>query len=374
MIPPNQFLSRLTIVIPTYERHDFVLRLMNYWAENSGPTVIILDGSSKCIPEIILNKYPPSIRYYHMPGKTLHDRLLSSLEKVDTEFVLRGGDDEFYIPSALSKCINELDHDHEQVACCGRALGFFWNGNLACGVEQYPKLKDYVISNQLAEDRLVKHMSHYVPSLVYAVCRSAVWKKCYEFVLQKNYPFFASRELQFEMIMSFAGKSKVIPELMWLRSHGESQPIRNTDPSLDPSVSLLEWWFGLADEHQRLDFVSLMTTAFSEISTGEDQMLENSVVAVKGVEAYLAQHKICKRQFSKSVCFVSMVSIFLGKRAAKNLYKFLKFVYKKINYNMAPPLRNSAKTLEKSGVNIDYVGLDNIIFSIDKFYKHRTPT
>ena len=43
------------------------------------------------------------------------------------------------------------------------------------------------------------------------------------------------------MYLSFAGKSKVLPELYWLRSFGEHLSIKNSMIP-EPKMTFQEWW------------------------------------------------------------------------------------------------------------------------------------
>lgn len=182
-------LSRLTLVVSTYKRQDFALRLMYYWADK-GPEIIVIDGSPEPIARDVLAKYPESIRYVHKPVG-FYERLLITLDLIVTEFVALAGDDEFCIPSAAAKCIKELDHEPAMVACCGCAIGFSYKIGSVAGNPQYPALANYSVDADNAEERLIQHMREYVPSLVYAVCRADVWRKSLDIPLEMN-----SRSLQ----------------------------------------------------------------------------------------------------------------------------------------------------------------------------------
>jgi len=160
----NPILQRLTLVIPTYERQDFVLRLMNYWLDK-GPHLIILDGSAKPIEPARLDIFGSHIQYLHRPVG-MYQRLLEALDLVQTEFAVLAGDDEFYVPSAVAACIKELDEDDGLVACCGRALGFSPKNQRVFGSPKYPRLEGYAVDAEGAEERITQHMIDYVPSLV----------------------------------------------------------------------------------------------------------------------------------------------------------------------------------------------------------------
>lgn len=277
-------LSHLTLVVPTYKRQKFAIRLMDYWADK-GPDVILLDGSPEPIALDLLAKYPPSIRYFHKPVG-LYERLSASLDLITTDFVALADDEDFYIPSAIQSCIDEMERHPDLVACCGRSIGFTYTGGSILGAPQYSVLENYTLDASSAEERLVKHMREYVPSLIYAVCRTNHWKTTFKHILRKEFPFYACGEIQFEMFMGYAGKSKVIPELMWLRSH-ETEPIRGTNVSLDPDKRIPSWWHNANNAFEHEEFISIMSEGFLDLLDAKKELNGRRTSVVKGVEAYL---------------------------------------------------------------------------------------
>ena len=360
-------LSRLTLVVPTYKRQDFALRLMDYWA-GKGPEIIVLDGSPDPIAPVALAKYPQSIRYFHKPIG-LYERLFASLDLIETEFVALAADDEFYIPSAAAKCIKELDHEPALVACCGRAIGFSCKSNSVMGKPVYPALADYSVDADNAEERLIQHMREYVPSLVYAVCRTDVWRKSFGYTLRNEFPFFAAGELQFEMLMSYAGKSKVTPELMWLRALGENVPTRGTDPSLDPAKTIPDWWANSAysDEHEK--FLTIMAEGFSTFSNQSKEFNEYRKSVVKGIEVYL---DCCEVHLNRSAAYLlrGIARRLVPERCKQPIKQVLYMVRLKKDFSNTS-LIDGAKSLEVTGVYVDYDELKNIESIIMNFHQNR---
>ena len=113
-------LEKLTVVIFTYNRHEYLKRTLNYWSSYD-LKVLILDGSSTKFEDPCLNF--KNIKYIY-DARSLYDRLLSSVDYIDTEFMILASDDEFYLPSALSTCVNFLSTEPSFSSCGGRAVGF----------------------------------------------------------------------------------------------------------------------------------------------------------------------------------------------------------------------------------------------------------
>ena len=149
-------LDKLTIVIFSYNRHKYLKRTINYWS-NYNVKLVIIDGSDKRLEEkYIIAK---NIKYLHNK-KGLYDRFLSSAHLIDTEFMILGGDDEFYLPSALCSCVKFLLKEKTYYSCGGRAIGFSTRGKNIFGFRQYPKLKNLHLYHDSAIDRINNHFSN----------------------------------------------------------------------------------------------------------------------------------------------------------------------------------------------------------------------
>ena len=207
------FLSDLSIIIPTYNRQEYVLRNMCYWS-NYDLTVHVLDGTKTPIPSNKLTKLGAKINYHHMPIP-LMERLYKSIELVSTKYSMMMGDDEFYIPSALESCIILLDKDEEYISCIGAAISFKVENSKVTSNVKYPCLKNSALMQNIPVDRATYHMKNYCPSIVYSVMRTDAWKKSMRALSYNNYEVYVMSigELQFEIAGSYLGKTAVINEL-----------------------------------------------------------------------------------------------------------------------------------------------------------------
>lgn len=370
MVQLIEGLKRLTLVVPTYRRQDFALRLMAYWSDK-GVQVLVLDGTSDCIETSLLAGFSGNIRYIHSPVG-IYDRIRQSLPFVQTEYVALAGDDEFYIPSALACCIDELEGDSNLVACCGRSLGFRFENSKVFGRDQYRMLRNYAVIDSEPELRLTHHMGNYVPSLTYAVCRADVWTEAFSSVTEHEFPFFAAFELQFEMIVSVAGKSKVIPELMWLRSHGETTPTRGTDVSLDPEKRFPAWWKDPEKADERELFFEVMSRSFSRFTSGSNDDLRRMVTS--GCEVYLEGLSSRHRQSSISRRVLSFVRQAVRERLPEQLKSSIKSILSRhiSRPNEYRSLLEAARLLEAEVVVVDFAALNEIRKTVTSFHLNRS--
>lgn len=264
-------LSRLTLVMLTLNRQAFVLRSMGFWS-GRGPCLIVVDGSLTPIEPAKLEKLADNIKYLHNPAG-FFDRLKFVLPLIKTDYVALIGDDEFYLPSALESCISKLDSDQDYVACCGRSLGFTCYSGKVYGYDQYAGFANYALENDDRFQRTIDHFSNYMPSLLYAVTQSSLWKKIFENILKREFGVGAIVEIQYQMLCCFAGKSIVLPQLYWLRSK-ENTPIRDTDPSLDRNNAIEKWWKDLDQEIVRSEFLTQMASGLSDVLSLNNEKVE----------------------------------------------------------------------------------------------------
>ncbi|MDC1014863.1 TIGR00180 family glycosyltransferase, partial [Candidatus Pelagibacter sp.] len=232
-------LSKLTLVMATYGRQDHAIRNMRYWS-NTGVVFLVLDASPNPIKNKQLKNFGNNILYVH-DQSDYNERIVNSFSKINTKYTQLICDDEFYPISSVISSIKELEKNEKIISCMGVCLGF-----------EVDKKNKKIFSKRIYErlignynhtmnpdpvERMSGYMTNYIPFLMYAMIRSETWKKAFflpiRFKREKDmennlekFNFFASDEAQINMYLSFAGKSKVLPELYWLRSFGEHLTIR----------------------------------------------------------------------------------------------------------------------------------------------------
>ena len=366
----KNLLSKLTLVIPTYNRQSYALRNMRYWS-GQGATVLIIDGSDSPIPTDDLAGFSDNIYYHYLPV-SMYDRLKYSLELIETDYCALMGDDEFFLPSALQNCINELDTCIELVSCIGRCMGFGVSLSGVTGFIEYPLMESYSIMQDDSIDRMLAHMDPYVPSTIYSVVRTHVWKRAINVLVKREFSAFAIGELQFELAVCCQGKSKVIPELMWLRSN-ESPGIRGTDESLKPEKTFIGWWRNSALKMERAEFLSIMGKGLAnkdnkdnEIALGVKKALD---IYVKSRLSKLNRFQRVKYEISKHLS--PLFRIALKKIIINFNNRFSTQPKTSLEVGEERLLMEVSRDLESAGVKIDYDELSNIELTISNFHANK---
>lgn len=356
-------LNDLTIVVLTYCRQNYALRLMRYWTDK-GVRVIVVDGTDTPIAQKNLQGLTESITYLHMPVG-IYERLQSCLNLLSTRYVMLSGDDEFYLPSALMSCIKVLESDSSIVACCGRSLAFEPRDGNIYGYPFYPKLKNYSLMEDNPKTRVINHMSNYVPSLIYAVSKTIQWKKVWTYLLQHEFAIQSITELQFELSMAYVGKSKVIPELMWLRSLNENPPTRGTDPSLSESIPFHTWWTSDQFFIEREQFIIFMKKLLRFLK--RNKRTDHREIVMAGFNAYARE---TQKSFRSSYLNSLNPLIILKFLDRKSLLKKIKKNLRKI-LGWDTCLTRAALNLQKQGVKVDQKEIEYIQEILRDFHGYR---
>lgn len=359
----DSILSKLTLVIPTYNRQQYAIRNMQYWS-GRGVTVHVIDGSTQPIREKEINSLSSNIFYHHLPI-ALVDRLSSIMENLQTEYTAWCGDDEFYIGSALEESIHELETNSDMVAVCGRSLGFYHKDSSVYGELVYPLMEDYKLLQDNPFDRMIAHFRNYTQVALYAVVRTNVWRQSFKAYTEHEFPLYAIGEYQFEMAVSYFGKSKVIPTLMWLRSQ-ETTPIRGTDPSLNPKNRVHEWWQNPENRTTKEDFVQIMAET---LDVGEhSNIIKIKEAIVNSLDAYVEFSLDYFGERKGNFIWNAIRGII---RRIKMSYELLFNSSHSINEDSDIQLAEVAQKLSQSGVSIDYEELKNIEMNVLDFHEHR---
>jgi glycosyltransferase domain-containing protein len=277
-------LERLTILVPTYERPARLRRSIAWWG-GLGQHAIIMDGSASPLPEDLLRKLPECIDYRHRPIP-IAARLEEAITAASTPYVALCGDDEFHLPSGLAASVKALDEDMGLVAAMGQCVGFSVNkrGQVRF-FKRYPDLQKFEISQQAPQERVFAQMRHYAPRSIYAVVRREVWHAAMHPIMRREFPVYASGELQFELLVALSGRTKILPVVHWLRSH---EVVANghsgSDTSLSRKVTIADRW---GDASFREEFCCETAQAYCAVTGGDTAEVAAGVCA--GLDAYV-QH------------------------------------------------------------------------------------
>lgn len=349
--------NKLTVIIPSYCRQGYLQRAFRFW-EDTVFRVIVVDGSPIALDVELTPKSNSNVTYFHRPVSWAQ-RLSFAASKVETKYVVMASDDEYYLPRGLESLVDFLDANEDYVACIGRSLGFIYNLGRVLGVPVYPRLRNYSVASDSAVARVVEHMGDYVMSLVWAVVRTPYWKLAADTYVRSEFRLHCQIELQFEMILSFAGKSRCLPVLTWMRSYGENESIQDIEPGLDSSSPMEVFWRELERRQEAQRFVQVMSSSFMSLGYGNNDYCQNAVVSA--CEAY------CRFVESRPVSRargLRYITGYLPPWLKASMRRGLQFA----GLKKESSLFKAAKQLELEGVSVAFDEIDAVERSILDFH------
>ena len=127
-------MTELTIILLLKDRHEYNHRFISHFLEKgSNLKLYISDGSKKKISTKILKliKKNKKIEYFKYPEDTSYERfykkVLSSLKRVNTKYVLFAANDDFMVYQNIFKCLKFLKSNKSYIGSGGTMLGFTMN-------------------------------------------------------------------------------------------------------------------------------------------------------------------------------------------------------------------------------------------------------
>ena len=249
---PSVGLSRLTVVIPTISRPEFVKRQITFWLQFDAQ-VRILDGAATAIDLSQFGQISGNVQYFHEPQK-FNERLSNAWKHVDTEFACLLPDDEFFLPSGLIASLEHLDKNPTVTGCVGKVLMFFVDQGRFLTYQDYEYWKDFATDSRTAESRVQEVLPpNKVHKVQFAVLRSPIWKE----IFTSSYGDFYSTGYLYERMLNLhsavLGRTVVLDELMWMRSM-ENPPLTNAAVPRD-NGGMLGWADNPSNRDEVLHYV-----------------------------------------------------------------------------------------------------------------------
>jgi glycosyltransferase domain-containing protein len=248
----NHGLSKLTVVIPTISRPEFVKRQIIFWSQFDAQ-VRILDGAKTPIDTSQLGLLPKNIQYLHEPQR-FNERLSNAWKHVDTEFACLLPDDEFFLPSGLASSMRYLDQNPNITGCVGKVLMFFVDQGRFLTYQDYEYWRNFATDSVTAESRVQEVLPpNKVHKVQFAVLRSSIWKE----IFTSSYCDFYSTGYLYERMLNLhsavLGRTVVLDELMWMRSM-ENPPLTNAAVPRDDG-GMLGWADNPSNRDEVLHYV-----------------------------------------------------------------------------------------------------------------------
>ena len=213
---------KFTILIPTYNRPNYLKRILEYY-NNFGKQIKIIVGDSSAIKhkkvnsKLISSFDNLSIEYLDKYSSTLNSyyKFADMVQHVKEEYCVFCADDDFVIPSGIEKSIKFLEEHRDYVCAHGNYLNYKYD--LKHNVFYWKQIYPYEsLNSNNPTERLKKNLQNYYPVL-YATYRTEEQKMIYTDVLNSDVDPMQLGEIQHDLLSIIIGRMKRIDTLYMMR-------------------------------------------------------------------------------------------------------------------------------------------------------------
>lgn len=174
----------ITVIIPTFNRPDYLKRILGYYNELSPDFVFVVADSSSAEnkeenSEAIRNFPNLNIFYLADYSEDMNPwyKFEDVLKSVNTKYAVFCGDDDFVVPSSIKKAANFLEQNPDFAVAHGNYIGFFAKNNDFA----WKNIVDFrSIELPDAKLRMEEHLSNYSIYTFYGVHRTDFLKMIFE--------------------------------------------------------------------------------------------------------------------------------------------------------------------------------------------------
>ncbi len=208
-----------TIIIPTLERHNVLLRSIDYY-QHFNCNVFIADASARKIN----CEFPDNVIYKHLPGSSYGKRILETAKDVTTPYACLGPDDDYFLESGLKAGARFLDDHLDYVSVQGIYLGFKLIKNQVVFSPRYSRdASHYAVEAEDSFSRIVRAFNPHMHQL-YSIHRTDLLIKSLQLSANISNPQIV--EYTQPLVPMCYGKHKVLPILWMARDMYTFDPVR----------------------------------------------------------------------------------------------------------------------------------------------------
>lgn len=323
----------LTIVIFSYRRHECILRSAAYWC-NKPVEVLLIDGSEKILNKNSINliKKIKNISYYHLPQKSIPQRINFGINKSKTKYTMCQGDDDFYLISGLNEAVKKLEKKNFLIACMGQSFGLDFINSKPYFFDYGKNLINYSVKSKYFLRRLNLAFRNYLPAAFYAVFKTknlkSLWSNIQIVSCQELYEY----EHAFRTFLE--GSLITTKKKYWVRSFQFKPKKGKVDG--DRKLTLIKWFNSNKFKIEREALVERLSLIVQGKSTFTS---ENSKKLVRGIFNLLLDNKnsLYKNHSFLFNCFIFIKKLLDRTFLSKYLNKFKKtnfgiYLIEQVNY------------------------------------------
>lgn len=208
----------VSIVVPTYQRHEYVARMLRFHAIDGYTGTLLIgdasDDAGAAATRAVIDEVadaPMTVRYHHWPGLALHPTMQRLTEAIETAYVTYAGDDDLHVQAGVQAVVAFLERRPDHAAAIGRGCYFELSGDRPTRAGGFWTA---AATQATAAARLEQLLSHYWP-VIYAIQRTPSWQAAWR--QDGNPDQWFRDELPASTLPVIHGKLGRVPDLQLFR-------------------------------------------------------------------------------------------------------------------------------------------------------------
>ena len=323
----------LTIVIFSYNRPECILKSAAFWSSKS-IRILFIDGSEKILNKNFrrIIKKTKNISYFHLPKKSIPQRIRYGVNKSKTKYTMCQGDDDFYLFSGLIEAVKKIKKRKNIIACMGQSLGLDFINRKPYFFEYGKNLINYSVKSKNFQKRLNLAFSNYLPAAFYAVFKTKNLKNLWENIQTMSCQELYEYEHAFRTYLQ--GSLLTTKKKYWIRSFNLKPKKGKIDG--DRKLTFSKWLDSKKFKIERESLVRRLSLTIKCKESLSNQDRKNLIYRVFNL-IRLNKNSLYKNNSLFFSFFIFSKNILEKSFLSKYFYKFKKtsfglFLISKINY------------------------------------------
>lgn len=272
--------DKVIIYVPTYNRHAFLKRVLDYYAD-SGITVLVSDDSKEPFPEA--SAYP-NLKYVRTGLPFAESMMRPGMEHLSAPYVAMCADDIIVPVNSIKECVEFLEANPDYSVAQGYQSSMYYTDNGYTFKLEASTAPDFSSDNP--SDRILKFFASQF-RLYWGVWRSDAWKDVYRNTPVEilNEPRAINCEVMIYFLTAVVGKLKRLPIF-----HSLNEDV----PSVEYKKrrgGFTHWEFATLDEHKR-EFEEFVEQAADLLQKYEDLDREEALAYTRKAFEINGLHKM----------------------------------------------------------------------------------
>jgi glycosyltransferase domain-containing protein len=349
-------LSDLTVVIPSYNRHDFLYRQFCYWSSTDAK-LIFIDGSTQPITMNLQNQFKKNgnVKYIHRE-KSIGTRLSLAGKLITTPYTVTSNDDTFLLKSGVCAAINTLRNDPHVAACRGQSMHARLSSDkkLVKYTQSYNTFLNFIVNQKDAESRLRYVFNQFNDAASFAVLRTKVWQQSWAYGYDKKFSSTNISEFFQNIVVYIYGELICLPIPYYL-STNENPAINTT--SDNRSLLFSSWLHDVKYKGEKIDFIESLSTMLSKKSTlGFKDSFKIISEGLETIHNFRSEYSIVTRLLGPKVSkkkLIKLKKLFFSKSLKKVYLITREFALKHLIDSQYVLIDRLPKTKTRSGIQLN---------------------